>query len=189
MVGALVDRAVVQAESSGANVGSSRNPWSAKCASRGSPASAPPPRRSSRASQSRPGRPSRGSASGAHRHHHLAQRAQLAATCAAEPGSKKIALNRIGGSGAHLLEHRELESALHRDDSAVVHRALLSPEAAAQPLDRLAQPLVRDRERDRKKPSPFGPYAPPGETTTPDSSSTSSQYDAEVWPSGTGAQT
>src|SRR3954449_920839 len=26
-----------------------------------------------------------------------------------------------------------------------------------------------------KKPSPFGPYAPPGDTTTPDSSSTSSQ--------------
>ena len=41
----------------------------------------------------------------------------------------------------------------------------------------------------RKKPSPFGPYAPPGDTTTPDSSSTSSQNDAESWPSGTGAQT
>ena len=41
----------------------------------------------------------------------------------------------------------------------------------------------------RKKPSPLAPYEPPGETTTPDSSSTSSQYDADVWPSGTGAQT
>ena len=41
----------------------------------------------------------------------------------------------------------------------------------------------------RKKPSPFVPYAPPGDTTTADSSSTISQYDAELWPSGTGAQT
>jgi hypothetical protein len=40
----------------------------------------------------------------------------------------------------------------------------------------------------RNQPSPLFPYAPPGEITTPDCSSTSSQYDAELWPSGTGAQ-
>ena len=37
---------------------------------------------------------------------------------------------------AHLLEQRQLERALHRDDAAVVHR--LAPEAPAQALDGLA---------------------------------------------------
>ncbi len=41
----------------------------------------------------------------------------------------------------------------------------------------------------RKKPSPLGPYIEPGEMTTAASSSTSSQKEVEVWPSGTGAQT
>ena len=42
----------------------------------------------------------------------------------------------------------------------------------------------------RKKPSPLGPYAPPGESTTAASSSTCSQYAAdELKPSGTGAHT
>ncbi len=41
----------------------------------------------------------------------------------------------------------------------------------------------------RKKPSPLGPYIEPGEMTTAASSSTRSQKEVEVWPSGTGAQT
>ena len=41
----------------------------------------------------------------------------------------------------------------------------------------------------RKKPSPLGPYIEPGETITAASSSTSSEKEVEVWPSGTGAQT
>ncbi len=41
----------------------------------------------------------------------------------------------------------------------------------------------------RKKPSPLGPYIEPGETTTAASSSTFSQKEVELWPSGTGAQT
>ena len=40
----------------------------------------------------------------------------------------------------------------------------------------------------RKNPSPLGPYAGPGETTTPASSSTSSANDSDVWPSGTHTQ-
>jgi hypothetical protein len=41
----------------------------------------------------------------------------------------------------------------------------------------------------RKKPSPLGPYMEPGEMTTAAFSSTSSQKEVDVWPSGTGAQT
>ena len=41
----------------------------------------------------------------------------------------------------------------------------------------------------RKNPSPFGPYIEPGETTTAASVSTSSAYDYEGCPSGTGAHT
>ena len=88
---------------------------------------------------------------------------------------------------AHLLEHRQLERALERHHAAVVH----------------PQPPMLDRSRStasarrssatvsemRKKPSPFGPYGAPGDTTTPDSSSTSSQNEAESCPAGTGAQT
>ena len=88
---------------------------------------------------------------------------------------------------AHLLEHRELERALRRDDPAVVH-----PYPPRLPRRRSTASARRSSgtvSEMRKKPSPLGPYELPGETTTPDSSSTSSQYDAEVCPSGTGAQT
>src|SRR5215208_6435944 len=71
---------------------------------------------------------------------------------------------------AHLLEQRELERTLHRDHAAVVHRQPPRlPRSRSTASVRRASGTVREI---RKKHSPLAPYDPPGETTTPDSSST-----------------
>ena len=77
-------------------------------------------------------------------------------------------------------------------DAAIAHGFALPRQAASCP-SRLTASSRRSSgvvSEMRKKPSPLGPYAPPGETTTPASSSTCSQYAAELSkPAGIGAHT
>src|SRR5919112_5114538 len=82
--------------------------------------------------------------------------------------------------GADLLQRSELHVRPRGDRTAVQHQLRLERSRSTASVSR-ASSIVSEI---RKKPSPFGPYAPPGETTTADSSSTISQYDADVWPWG-----
>ena len=107
------------------------------------------------------------------RHHHLGQGGHLGGHLLGRPGLEEHGAEpdrRLGR--AHLLQHHQLKRAHHGHHAAVAHQPPRLPRSRSRAWLSRSSATVSEM---RKKPSPFGPYAPPGDTTTPDSSSTSSQ--------------
>ena len=113
------------------------------------------------------------------RHHHVAQGAQLGGHLLRPPRLEEQRAQpdrRLGR--AHLLQHRRAGArpAWGRRRSSAPQPPMLARSRSTASARRSSATV----SEMRKKPSPLGPYAPPGDTTTPDSSSTSSQNEAEV---------